>query len=149
MALMAVPKPEALILTPKPPAAPLLSGPKVYGCRPGIHSSTAFPATGERPMQFAAEDLPAGLQLDTRRRHRHRRRTGAGTYTVTLHAEELPTVTRSRTLKIVSGDTLALTPPMGWNHWYAHYNRITDTTHPRRRPTRWSPAAWPTPATST
>jgi alpha-galactosidase len=26
----------------------------------------------------------------------------------------------------VSGDTLSLTPQMGWNHWYAHYNRITD-----------------------
>ena len=22
---------------------------------------------------------------------------------------------------------LALTPPMGWNHWYAHYWRITDS----------------------
>jgi alpha-galactosidase len=31
-----------------------------------------------------------------------------------------------RKLKIVCGDMLALTPPMGWNHWYAHYNRITD-----------------------
>ena len=32
----------------------------------------------------------------------------------------------SRPFRIVSGDTLALTPPMGWNHWYAHYDRITD-----------------------
>jgi alpha-galactosidase len=31
-----------------------------------------------------------------------------------------------RKFKIVSGDKLALTPPMGWNHWYAHYGRITD-----------------------
>ena len=31
-----------------------------------------------------------------------------------------------RPFKIVSGDTLALTPPMGWNHWYAHYDRVTD-----------------------
>jgi alpha-galactosidase len=29
-------------------------------------------------------------------------------------------------LTIVSGEKLALTPPMGWNHWYAHYDRITD-----------------------
>jgi alpha-galactosidase len=32
----------------------------------------------------------------------------------------------ARGFKIVSGDTLALTPPMGWNHWYTHYDRITD-----------------------
>ena len=28
--------------------------------------------------------------------------------------------------KIVVGDTLALTPPMGWNDWYTYYDRITD-----------------------
>ena len=31
-----------------------------------------------------------------------------------------------RPLKIVCGDTLALTPPMGWNSWYIHYNRVTE-----------------------
>ena len=30
-------------------------------------------------------------------------------------------------MKIVSGDMLALTPPMGWNHWYAHHTQVTDT----------------------
>ena len=32
----------------------------------------------------------------------------------------------ARAFRIVSGDRLALTPPMGWNHWYTHYDRITD-----------------------
>jgi alpha-galactosidase len=32
----------------------------------------------------------------------------------------------TRAFRLVSGDTLSLTPQMGWNHWYAHYNRITD-----------------------
>ena len=40
--------------------------------------------------------------------------------------DERRTATASARFKIVSGDTLALTPPMGWNHWYAHYDRITD-----------------------
>ena len=30
-----------------------------------------------------------------------------------------------RPYKLVAGDTLALTPPMGYNHWYTHFNRIT------------------------
>ena len=30
-----------------------------------------------------------------------------------------------RPFKIVVGDTLALTPPMGWNSWYIHYHRVT------------------------
>jgi alpha-galactosidase len=32
----------------------------------------------------------------------------------------------SRSFKIVVGDTLALSPPMGWNDWYTHYDRVTD-----------------------
>ena len=30
-----------------------------------------------------------------------------------------------RKFKIVCGDTLALTPHMGWNSWYIHYHRVT------------------------
>jgi len=44
---------------------------------------------------------------------------------VTLHAANAKGKA-SRRFRIVAGDTLALTPPMGWNHWYAHYDRITD-----------------------
>ena len=31
-----------------------------------------------------------------------------------------------RSVTFVVGDKLALTPPMGWNHWYTHYHFITD-----------------------
>ena len=31
-----------------------------------------------------------------------------------------------RPFKIVVGDTLALTPPMGWNSWYIHYSHVTE-----------------------
>ena len=76
-------------------------------------------------MQFAAENLPAGLQLDPA--------TGIITGTVALSGEYKATLRAAnphgkaeKSLKIVCGDTLSLTPSMGWNHWYAHYNRITD-----------------------
>jgi alpha-galactosidase len=46
-------------------------------------------------------------------------------YVVTLSAEN-SRGSAYRKLKIVVGDTLALTPPMGWNHWYTHYHRISD-----------------------
>jgi alpha-galactosidase len=49
----------------------------------------------------------------------------AGEYRVTLHARN-GSGESSRLLRIVAGETLALTPPMGWNHWYTHYDRITD-----------------------
>jgi alpha-galactosidase len=114
------------ILTPKPGPAPAINGPRVYGCRPGRPFLYRIPATGQRPLRFSASGLPPGLKLDAT--------TGiiAGTapakrgdYVVTLRAANARGSAQRR-FKIVAGDTLALTPPMGWNHWYTHYNRITD-----------------------
>ena len=122
---IAGPREEAVILTPPPPPAPRLNGPRVYGCRPGHPFLYRIPATGERPMQFGADALPAGLSLDAASGIITGAAPARGTYTVTLRAKN-GRGAASRPFKIVSGDTLALTPPMGWNHWYAHYGRITD-----------------------
>jgi alpha-galactosidase len=114
------------ILTPKPGPAPAINGPRVYGCRPGRPFLYRIPATGERPMRFSARNLPGGLKLDPAAGII----TGTapakrGDYLVTLAARNARGSSERR-FKIVVGDTLALTPPMGWNHWYTHYNRITD-----------------------
>src|SRR5450432_1813051 len=55
-----------IILTPKPSAKPRINGPKKFGVRPGHPFLFAIPATGDRPMVFAAENLPAGLLLDSK-----------------------------------------------------------------------------------
>ncbi len=117
---------NSFILTPKPPAAPRINGPKIYGARPGRPFLYRVPCTGERPLKFSAEGLPASLHLDAKAGVI----TGsapdrAGEYTVTLRASNTRGKTE-RTLRIVVGDTLALTPPMGWNDWYTHYDRVTD-----------------------
>lgn len=121
-----MPKEEAVILTPKPGPKPRINGPKVYGSRPGNPFIYRIPATGDRPMKFSANGLPSSLKLD--------KDTGiitgnspakAGEYAVTLKAVN-KSGKDTRQFKIVVGDTLALTPPMGWNSWYIHYNRVTD-----------------------
>ncbi|HWU41170.1 MAG TPA: glycoside hydrolase family 27 protein, partial [Candidatus Acidoferrum sp.] len=33
-----------------------------------------------------------------------------------------------RAFRIVVGETLSLTPQMGWNDWYTHYDRVSDAT---------------------
>ncbi len=119
------PAEKKVILTPKPPSAPRINGPKVYGCRPDHPFIYRIPTTGERPIRFAADGLPSSLQLDAATGIITGAAPARGTHTLTLHAKN-GHGQATREFKIVSGDTLALTPSMGWNHWYAHYNRVSD-----------------------
>ena len=106
------PKEPAVILTPKPGPEPRINGPKVYGCRPGNPFLYRIPTTGTRPIRFSAKGLPAGLNLDSD--------TGIVTGTVPPRGEYAVTFaaknqhgSAKRQFKIIAGDTLALTPPMG------------------------------------
>ena len=116
---------KPVVLTPKPGPLPRLNGPTVCGCRPGHPFLYRVPAQGVRPMKFSAQGLPAGLKLDPTRGIITGTAPARGEYAARLHAENSHG-SDQRIFKIVSGDTLALTPPMGWNHWYTHYDRITE-----------------------
>ena len=106
---------------------PHINGPTVYGCRPGNPFIYRIPTTGTRPIAFAADNLPDGLMLDAKTGIITGVNPPHGEYAVTLRAENALGKAEKK-FKIVSGDKLALTPPMGWNHWYAHYGRVTDRT---------------------
>lgn len=117
---------DRVILTPKPAPAPRINGPRLYGARPGRPFLYRIPCTGTRPIKFSAKGLPSGLSLDAGTgiisgRTPEKR----GDYKVTLRASSRRGSTE-RVFTIVVGDQLALTPPMGWNHWYTHYHRIND-----------------------
>ena len=116
---------EAVLLTPKAAPAPHINGPRVYGCRPGHPLLYRIPATGTRPINFAAEGLPDGLKLDAATGIITGSVARRGEYPVTFRAKN-DLGADSRTWKIVCGDTLALTPPMGWNSWYIHYGHVAD-----------------------
>ncbi|MBQ9893059.1 MAG: putative Ig domain-containing protein [Bacteroidales bacterium] len=112
------------ILTPKAPDTPRVNGPKVYGARPGAEFLYRIPATGLRPMRFSAEGLPRGLKLDAETGIITGKVKKAGTWKVTLTARnDLGSATRD--LKIVIGDKICLTPPLGWNSWNAWGNSVT------------------------
>jgi alpha-galactosidase len=125
--LVRAPSEEKFILTPKPPKEPKINGARAQGVRPGSPFIYRIAATGERPLKFQATGLPEGLSLNP----------DNGVISGTIVDQEAKThsmmITASnsfgrteRELKILVGDTLALAPPMGWNDWYAHYDRITD-----------------------
>ena len=119
------PREEAVILTPRPAPEPRVHAAAIHGCRPGHPFLYRIPATGERPMSFSAQGLPASIALDPASGILSGTAPPRGTYALTLTASNARGQD-SRVLRIESGDTLALTPPMGWNHWYAHYDRVTD-----------------------
>lgn len=122
---LSAPSEEKVILTPKPGPEPRINGPKVYGCRPNHPFIYRIPTTGNRPVSFSCDGLPATLSVNPETGIVTGTAPERGEYEVTLNAKNAHG-SAARSFKIVSGDTLALTPPMGWNHWYAHYNRITD-----------------------
>ena len=57
-------KDDFLILTPKSPETPQIHGAKVFGVRPNSPFLFQIAATGKRPIEYSALNLPAGLQLD-------------------------------------------------------------------------------------
>jgi len=119
------PNDKPVILTPKPSPRPRINGAKVFGVRPGHPVLFTIPATGNRPMTFSASNLPAGLSLDSQTGRISGSVPNPGTYIVTLSAKN-SLGTASRELRIVVGDDIALTPPMGWNDWYTFKRNITD-----------------------
>ena len=121
----AAPAEEAILLTPPAPAEPRINGPKVTGVRPGSPFLYRVPATGQRPMKFTASGLPDGLSLDGQTGIISGRVAQAGTYRATLTATNAAGEA-VREFRIVAGNQLTLTPPMGWNSWYIHYHRVSD-----------------------
>jgi len=119
------PSDELPILTPRPGPEPRINGAAVYGCRSGHPFLYRIPVQGLRPMTFSAKNLPKGLTLNKSTGIISGVAPSVGEYKVKLTAKNKKG-SSIREFKIVSGDTLALTPPMGWNHWYAHYDRVTD-----------------------
>ncbi|MCX7819833.1 MAG: alpha-galactosidase [Kiritimatiellae bacterium] len=111
--------------TPPPPAAPRINLPAVVGARPGRPFLRRVATTGVRPIRFEAEKLPPSVELDRAGGVLRGVTPPAGRYTVILRAMN-GHGTNERPFTIVAGETLALTPPMGWNHWYTHYDRVTD-----------------------
>ena len=117
---------DAFILTPKAPKSARINGAKVFGVRPGKVFFFQVPATGKRPMKFSASQLPEGIKINAK--------TGLitgrikslqkKTYDVKLRARNSLGMTESK-LRIVVGDEISLTPPMGWNSWYCQSESIS------------------------
>lgn len=115
---------KAYILTPPPPETPRINGPKIFGVRPGNPFLYQIPATGIRPMEFSVDGLPEGLKLDPKTGQITGTLSKAGEYPVVFRAKNSKGSAEKK-FKIVVGETIALTPPMGWNSWNAYHASVT------------------------
>jgi alpha-galactosidase len=122
--LVARPVEPAVTLTPVERSEPRLNGPRVLGVRPGSPVVYSVVASGVRPMTFSVRGLPRGLRFDTK--------TGALTGKLTAPGEHRLAVSArnargksTRELRLVVGDAIALTPPMGWNSWNCFGGAVT------------------------
>lgn len=113
------------ILTPDVKATPRINGPDVFGERPGNPFLYRLPATGQAPLTYHASGLPAGLKLDESTGIITGVASTKGDYPVTLTVNnKLGSDTKKFTIKI--GDTIGLTPALGWNSWNAWGLTVND-----------------------
>ena len=112
-------------MTPPASPKPRINGAEIFGIRPRSPFLFTIAAPGNRPMTFATNNLPAGLQLDPQTGHISGALTNAGEYVVTLRAKNT-LGTAKRKFRIIVGDKIALTPPMGWNSWNCFASAVSE-----------------------
>ena len=137
---------EQIIAAAKAGAAPRFNGARIVGIRPGTPFIHSLAVTGERPITFSAKKLPAGLSLDPNTGIITGSLKRAGDYTVKVAAENSTGKAKTE-IKIVCGDTLALTPPLGWNSYDAFGDNVVEAevlANARYVAERLLPAGWDT-----
>jgi alpha-galactosidase len=107
---------EKYILTPPVSKAPRINSPKVFGARPGNPFLFTVVATGEAPIQYSVSNLPKGLSIDSKTGIITGVLNSKASYAVTMKASNKYGKTE-KPLLIKIGDTISLTPPIGWNGW--------------------------------
>lgn len=118
-ALYEVTKVAPYILTPAEDKKPSINGPGIYGARPESPFFYRIPVSGAKPVEVTVKGLPEGLHFDPEKRIISGTTSTRGKFVSTITAKN-SFGQHERELEIVIGDTLLLTPPMGWNSWNAY-----------------------------
>jgi alpha-galactosidase len=114
---------EKYILTPAPGRNPKINSAKLFGAMPGNPFLYTIAATGDGPMRFSAANLPKGITVSAQTGIISGAVQQKGTYTAIVKAKN-KFGEATKKLIIVIGDTIALTPPVGWNGFNAWEDKI-------------------------
>lgn len=118
------PRETAVILTPRTRLTPRINGARVFGARPGAPFFYPVAATGQKPLSYSAQGLPAGLSLDPQSGLITGRVGQKGSYRATVTVSNV-LGRDTRPLRIEIGQDINLTPPMGWNSWYRYSESVS------------------------
>jgi alpha-galactosidase len=127
-------------------AAPQFNGPRVIGIRPNTPLIWSLAVSGERPLEFSAKKLPAGLVLDGKTGIITGTLAEKGEFTFTASAKNSAGKAATK-VKIVCGDTIALTPPLGWNSYDAFGDNVVESevlANARYVAEKMQPVGWDT-----
>jgi alpha-galactosidase len=117
---------QMIVAASKAGAAPQFNGAQVIGVRPNAPLVWSLAVSGDRPVEFSAKSLPAGLALDPKTGIITGTLANKGEFTFTASAKNSAGNAAAK-IKIVCGDTLALTPPMGWNSYDAFGDNVVES----------------------
>lgn len=107
----------AEIRTPKPGAAPVINSVERFGVRPNHPVFYKIPATGQKPLHYSAKGLPPGVSIHPENGILGGRVSQPGEYPLLLTVQnEVGLANRLFVLSV--GESIGLTPVMGWNSWY-------------------------------
>ena len=112
------------ILTPPEKPEPQINGADIWGVRPGHPVIFRVATSGARPIKFSAKNLPDGVTFDEKGVLRGTAPLKGGDYDIEVTAENAKGKA-TRTIRLAVGDTIALTPPLGWNSWNTLCYRLT------------------------
>ena len=105
------------ILTPKPGPEPRINGAKVFGVSPGAPVMYKIASTGEKPLRYRVSNHPDGIYIDENTGILSGSIAEPGTYVLKATVSNRYGKAKAD-IRLVVGDVLSLTPPMGWNSWY-------------------------------
>ncbi len=117
---------QRIIAAAQPVDFPQFHSAQIVGVYPQTPFLYSLSATGREPLDFSVKKLPAGLLLDSKAGIITGTLAGIGNYTFTAIVKNSFGNAKSK-IKIVCGDTLALTPPMGWNSYDAFGDSVVES----------------------
>ncbi len=137
---------QLIVAAAEPGAAPRFNGARVIGFHPGTPLIFTLAVSGERPLEFSAKKLPAGLALDPKTGVITGKLMNTGDFAFTATAKNSAGKASAK-IKIVCGDNLALTPPMGWNSYDAFGDNVVESevlANARYVAEKMQPVGWDT-----